>query len=710
MDVTSAWRSTLSAALLFDRSKIDLGFTLRCAAGVAIPLIAGEWAGDPIYGVAAAAGALNTGFASAQGIYRTRVAAMVLTAAGMALAAFLGDLAESTLPGIVIVTALAAYAYGIVASLGPSATSVAVNSVVSLVVFGRLGLTPQAAAVQAALIFGGGLLQMILLVGVWPFRRNAAERLALSAAYRTLAATSRSLAAGEIALSPASVLAGVHATLGDPQPFARASELAVFQALLDEAERIRASLAALAADRTRYRSLGARRADGAVREALDACAAPLDDVAASLDEGRAPRAHGDEWLRIEEFERQLESAEYPVAPSVAREMRAIFGQLRSAWRIASAPADAEAAPSAESAAATRASHAPVRVRFPSVRETLARMRANVPLGSAFGRHALRLALATAVAASAAHVFPGGRGYWITLTTVLILRPDFATTFSRGLQRIGGTLGGALLAAGIALALHPSVHLDALLALVFATLAFSFLSANYGVFSLCVTGYVVFLLAIVGQPDAPAVHDRLIATGIGGAIATVAMLVWPTWEAEVVSERLADLLEAQRGFAARVLTAYVDPGARDFEAIHDAQIASRQARTAAEASVARVIAEPGRARRLRDETMLGLLAASRRFALEILALDARIAHLGDRGVPELGRFRDVLLATLDRNASVVRADGEAAATPDLREVYRAAFAGTVATGDADDAFLRSAGDELVDSVDTMSALVGTIGLA
>jgi len=250
----------------------------------------------------------------------------------------------------------------------------------------------------------------------------------------------------------------------------------------------------------------------------------------------------------------------------------------------------------------------------------------------------------------------------------------------------------------------------LLALVFATLAFSFLSANYGVFSLCVTGYVVFLLAIVGQPDAPAVHDRLIATGIGGAIATVAMLVWPTWEAEVVSERLADLLEAQRGFAARVLTAYVDPGARDFEAIHDAQIASRQARTAAEASVARVIAEPGRARRLRDETLLGLLAASRRFALEILALDARIAHLGDRGVPELGRFRDALLATLDRNAGVVRADGEAATTPDLREVYRAAFAGTVATGDADDAFLRSAGDELVDSVDTMSALVGSIGSA
>ena len=647
MTFLASWRPTLAAALAFDRSKIDAGFTVRCAVGVAIPLVAATVAGNPAYGVAAASGALMSGFASMQGIYRSRAIAMVGTALGMALAAFAGELAESSLASVVLVTVLAGYAYGIVASLGPAASSVAVNSVVSLIVFGRLGLTPRDAAVQAALIFGGGLLQTLLLVGVWPFRRHGAERQTLAAAYRALATSARSLAAGDIALPAATTIASVQAALGDPYPFARATEVAAFQALLDQAERIRASFAALATDRARYRSLGARRADTAVREALDACAAPLDDIATSLLEGRAPRALGDEWLRVEEFERHLASDDHRAEPSVVREMSAVFGQIRAAWRIALAPADEPVA--------SEPAHAPIRFRYPSAPEALVRMRANLSLRSPFGRHAVRLGIALAVASVAGHLLAGGRGYWIALTTLLVLRPDFATTFSRGFARLAGTLGGALIAAGVALALHPSPHLNAALALGFATLAYLVFNANYGLFSLCVTAYVVFLLAVIGQGDADAVHERLVATAIGAAIATATMLVWPTWESDQVAERLADLLDAQRHFAGLVLGAYVDPHAADLEAMHDAQLASWQARTAAEVSVQRAIAEPDRSRATSDATLTGLLAASRRFALDILALDARIAHAGDGpSRPELAPFRDALLATLETNARFVRA--------------------------------------------------------
>ena len=78
-------------------------------------------------------------------------------------------------------------------------------------------------------------------------RRFSAERRALAAAYRSLAryASGHSGRARTVAPEP-HTFAMTMSPLADPQPFARAGDVLVFQALLDEAERIRASLAGAA--------------------------------------------------------------------------------------------------------------------------------------------------------------------------------------------------------------------------------------------------------------------------------------------------------------------------------------------------------------------------------------------------------------------------------------------------------------------------------
>ena len=113
------WLRELAATVgRFDRTALEPGFALRCTIGVAIPLVVATALGQPALGVAAAIGAFITGFTSLQGIYRTRIRAVLVAACGMALTGFLGALAAHSLPGLVAATLVAAYLCATIGQLG----------------------------------------------------------------------------------------------------------------------------------------------------------------------------------------------------------------------------------------------------------------------------------------------------------------------------------------------------------------------------------------------------------------------------------------------------------------------------------------------------------------------------------------------------------------------------------------------------------------
>ena len=62
-------------ALRFNWAGIEPAFAARCTVGVAIPLVVSALAGAPLAGASAAYGALVTGLATRQGVYRTRIGA-----------------------------------------------------------------------------------------------------------------------------------------------------------------------------------------------------------------------------------------------------------------------------------------------------------------------------------------------------------------------------------------------------------------------------------------------------------------------------------------------------------------------------------------------------------------------------------------------------------------------------------------------------------
>jgi uncharacterized membrane protein YccC len=655
-------RRIVAEAAKFDRSGIRIRFGLRCAAGVAIVLVASLASGQPLAGVPAAVGAFIVGFASRQGVYRTRAAAMLFTSAAMALATFIASVSGANVVTAVGLAIVFAFGAGIIASLGPVSTTIGLNSLVALAIFGRFHEPPLQALGLAALVASGGILQTILLVAVWPLARFSAERKVLSDAYRALAAYAGDFPRVKLRSPGSEAFSALRTTLEDPQPFARRGDIAAFEALLVEAERIRASLGALVSDLHTLEAAGRGDAARALLALGETTRVILERIAQALDSAEAPSDWDDAWesidARAERVERQalVQTAREDRAPlQTARDVRALLGQLRAAWRAAEMPAN-EAIPIPVPL--------PPSLRPSRAGEALRTLRANVSPGSAFAQHGLRLAITVGVAEFLSHVLPLQRGYWITLTAVLVLRPDFATTFSRGVARLGGTLLGAVVASLVAL-LHPGTEAYLVAALIFATVAFMVFNANYAAFTTAVTGYVVFLLAFGGFAEHSALLDRIEATLIGGFLALGAYAFWPTWERDIVAVRLAELIEAQRRYAALVLDAYLGEASQE-RLIGGSQLSTWRARSNAEASVDRMLAEPVPPTAVSVRAALGVLAASRRFGLAVLTLRARV-HPGMPSLPEARPLVDAILSSLDEIAAALRARRDPAPLPPLRDL-------------------------------------------
>jgi hypothetical protein len=138
------------------------------------------------------------------------------------------------------------------------------------------------------------------------------------------------------------------------------------------------------------------------------------------------------------------------------------------------------------------------------------------------RFAVLLGLATGGATLVAQRLDLPNGYWAALTVLIVLRRGGAETLIRGAQRIGGTVVGAGVATLLAALIRPDpVVLLGLIGML-AWCAYATQWVNYGTFSASVTGYVAFLLALVGLPEATVAVHRVTATLLGGAIGVAAL--------------------------------------------------------------------------------------------------------------------------------------------------------------------------------------------
>ena len=284
-----------------------------------------------------------------------------------------------------------------------------------------------------------------------------------------------------------------------------------------------------------------------------------------------------------------------------------------------------------------------------------------------------------------------------------------------MSRAVGTFVGVGVATAVALLTHP--HGWALVALVgvFVAVAGALFNASYAVFSVAVTGAVVFLLAGLDADPTRTARDRLLATVLGAALALGLYAVWPAWGRRRVADTIAELADATRHYVGLVLGSFVagSSGTPAIAGTGDARLSPRPpggcgwcARMRRPPSSARWAIRP----RAASTTLLtlDLLAAFRRLA--IAAHTLRLAPRGalERPPPALTTLVNALDDELAAIAARLRFGRVSVHRLPLRELHRAlSDALTAAYGDAPSQralLVLAETDELVDATNSVAELL------
>lgn len=146
------------------------------------------------------------------------------------------------------------------------------------------------------------------------------------------------------------------------------------------------------------------------------------------------------------------------------------------------------------------------------------------------RFSLRMMAALLAGYLVSLYLPLGHAYWVLLTIVVILKPAYAITQQRNIDRLLGTLLGVSLGAAILFFIsHTYVLLSVMLG--FMLLSFSFWRHRYFWSVLTLTIFIIIAMHLLHPGNiSMLLQDRLIDTAIGSAIAFVfTLLIPPVWE-------------------------------------------------------------------------------------------------------------------------------------------------------------------------------------
>jgi uncharacterized membrane protein YccC len=662
-----AWIAFWRTLTRVEREKIVPGRAARNALGVALPLAAGLLLGSLPAGLVVSSGALNVCFTDGDDPYRQRARRMLLGTFLVGLAVLTGTLSGHDAVISIAIAGIWAFAAGMMVAVSQTATDIGVVTLVTLIVFSAQPMEPHRAVSAGLLAVAGGLFQTLLALAFWPVQRFEPERRALANLFAELARAAASPASSSEAPSASAQATEAHNTLATLGTI-HSLEADRYRSLLNQAERMRLSLLALARLRVRIGRERENEETASLDRFFELSSRLLAAIGRSLRSNVSIDAQQDtldqivalaEVLRVSPA-RTDSPALAALAGDALHQMDAMAGQLRSSVELA-----AHATPEGVAEFERRQSRTSWTLRL---RGSLAILRANLTFESAAFRHAVRLAVCVALGDGIGRAVSWHRTYWLPMTVAIVLKPDFSATFSRGVLRVAGTLTGLAFATVLFHIFSTTVVTQIVLIAILTFVLRSFGAANYGILTAAVSALVVLLIGLTGVSAKDVIAARAVNSIAGGALALAVYWLWPTWERYRVNENVARLLDAYRDYFRLLAEAYLKPDTPP-PALDSARQASRLARSNLEASVDRLSAEPypSRLTALND-----MLASSHRLVHALMAMEAGLYQ--SKFVPPRDAFRtfshDVertlyFLAASLRGSAIHPGD-----LPDLREDHHA----------------------------------------
>jgi len=608
-------------------------------------------------GTWASLGGFNAAVADRGGAYRTRALTMGTLTVGAAVAVVIAALAGSHGWLAVMLTFVVVGALSLAREFGVSAGGVGISIAVSFVI----SLSAPAPNLHDALLRGaylaaGGVWSMLLALVLWPLRPLRPLRFATARAYRDVAEYAAAIAALDGAapndltrealqqhkrvvresIETARAIVAV-ARRGGQGEARRAERLLL---LVQGADLVFGTLIAISELLEATPEEDVRIVAHRATSALTRFAAIAKQIATTIEvEPNAPRA-----LQPSLADDRL-VAQTPAAIHATR----LLEQLEEYTTLLAANADALESGRPRDMPPALA----VLTLVDDQRPVLETLRASLTFDSLAMRHALRVAIVTGVAVLVTRLLDLPRGYWVTITAIIILQPYAGATLVKGLQRVLGTVAGALLTVAlVALLRDPRGLLVAIF--VFAAISVAFLRVNYLIYSIFLTPTFV-LLAEMSAGDWHLAEVRVLNTLIGGALGLAgSWLLWPSPERDRFPELAATALRAAATHARTVAAVWNRTDDETSVALAAARRDAALATTNAEASFERMVAESA-SRRRELEPATTLLTFTRRLIAADIALGT-LRHAPEAAAigADVARFAEYLTSALDCIADAVAA--------------------------------------------------------
>ena len=618
---------------------------LRAAVALCTPLVIGDLAGLPILGWAALGG-FEAILADTGGPYRSRFASLATLSFGGAAGLFLGCIAGRSLIWALPVTIVFCFFWSYLAVLGQPFTSAGL--LVQVIYICGVGAAPvnwPTALGWAISLFVGGVWAAVLSLLLWPLDAYRPARLAVADCYNELA----------------SFLGSVYDLATREQTNRRTTPSLWHRLAQHHQYRIRRAVEhgwrAIANVQAEHQAESSRARQLVVLlEHADLLIARTVALAEHLEAHTSSDSscfqHGISGLS------DLRSAELWIAALLARRRSLTVAHARAKWsemgRLphylarcldASDPSDrfllAQVTESAfilessiESASLLRLGQSPEptgspalttphpehvhsRLKQARLRPNLDLLAANFTFSSLTLRHALRVTVVCALDVALILLLHIDHGYWLLLTSLIVLQPHVSGTLRRGLERVGGTIGGGILAALLAVVLHSQLVIAAVL-FPLSLLSIAILPVSYAAFAFFLTpAFVLAWLPYSG--DWQLALTRVVNTFAGAVIAILAMMfLFPIYERDRAPVFLLASLNADR----RYLEQLADAWKSDSQS--DRQLASARRRAGlahndTEESLERLLAEAWPRRLPFAQFATAFVTYVRRFAQSVTTL-------------------------------------------------------------------------------------------
>lgn len=279
------------------------------------------------------------------------------------------------------------------------------------------------------------------------------------------------------------------------------------------------------------------------------------------------------------------------------------------------------------------------------------------------KYALRVSVALCVGVFIFKYFQIDHGYWIPLTLMIVIQPYYGATRKKGIERIGGTLGGVVVGGLIMLLPLPHVAFVVLLIVVSFFVAY-FLRNNYKVGVFFVTVMMVILMQLSQRGTIELIAWRILSTLIGAFLAFVAgYAFWPVWEKERFPTLMRDALEQSKNYLNRVLSYYTNA-----LEVTDTWYKNRQLTEAANntvfASVQRMYEEPKHIQHQVDN-YFARVSVNMRITREITSIALLVNESKYKGhLPELQAYKQLVSVIFDNLIAGTEGDVKANSKPDF----------------------------------------------